>query len=69
MHWPIGLPQSLEQRTAFDGIVGLARRQRESYRGARVRGDEMDLRVPSTTGLADSLRTVFFEPPFRPDAP
>ena len=31
--------------------------------GARVRGDEMDLRVPSTTGLADSLRTVFFRAP------
>lgn len=24
MHWPIGRPQSLEQRTTFDGIVGLA---------------------------------------------
>ena len=45
------------------GIVRLARRERERYGRARVRRDEMDLGVPTATGLADSLRTVFFGAP------
>lgn len=41
----------------------LRKRERAQAGRARIRGEEVDLGVPSTTGFADSLRTAFFRAP------
>lgn len=63
MQWANGRAQPRQQCTSFRSIVCLAGRQREGYGCARIRREEVDLGVPTATGLADSLRTVFFGAP------
>jgi hypothetical protein len=55
--------QLLERRAALWRIERLTRLQRERYGRVGIRRDEVDRGVPPTTGLADSLRTVFFRAP------
>ena len=44
-------------------IVIIARRQRECYGRSSIRGNHMNLGVPSAAGLANGLRSVFFKAP------
>ena len=61
-------PQAAQQLAAFRRVVRAAGRQRERHGRASVRGNPMNLGVPSPSGLADALWTVFFARPSRPDA-
>ena len=58
-----------QQFAAFRRIVRIARRQGKSYRRPSIRGNQMNLGVPSAARLADGLRSVFLTPQFHPDAP
>ena len=55
--------QAGQQRAALGRVVRLTRRQREGYGRASIRGNQMNLGVPSAAGLADGLRAVFFSAP------
>jgi hypothetical protein len=61
-------PQFRQQGATFGSIVRMAGRQGERYGRSSIRGNQMNLGVPSATRLADGLRP-FFERPSRPDAP
>jgi hypothetical protein len=43
--------------------VVITRRQREGYCRSSIRGNQMNLGVPSAAGLSNSLRSVFFNAP------
>ena len=62
-------PQFRQQGATFGSIVRMAGRQREGYGRSSIRGNQMNLGVPSAPRLADGLRSVFLERPSRPDAP
>ena len=61
--------QPAHELAALRGVVRVARREGEGDRRSSIRGNHMNLGVPSAAGLADGLRPVFFEPPCRPGAP
>ena len=44
-------------------IVVAAGRQRKDYGRASIRGNHMNLGVPSAAGLSNGLRAVFFKAP------
>jgi hypothetical protein len=56
-------PQCFEQRAALRRIMRLARREGEGYGCSSIRGNQMNLGVPSAARLADGLRSVFFKAP------
>ena len=43
--------------------MGIARRQRKGYGRSSIRGNQMNLGVPSATRFSDGLRSVFFKAP------
>ena len=55
--------RAYEKLATFRRIVRLSGRERESYGRARVRRKEVVLGVPTTTGFADSLPTIFLGAP------
>ena len=57
------LPQHLYQLAAFRPIMGIAGREMKNQRAVGTRGNQMNLGGPSSTGLADRLRTPFFKAP------
>lgn len=63
MHGSARCANALDQFTAFGRVLRLTWPQREGYGRARVRGKEVDVGVPSATGIADSLRTVLCRAP------
>lgn len=52
-----------QQGASFGCVVGVAGGQREGYSRSSIRGNQMNLGVPSATRLADGLRSVFFRAP------
>src|SRR5258708_3569881 len=56
-------PQFCQQGATFGSIVGMAGRQGEGYGRSSIRGNQMNLGVPSAARLADGLRSVFFRAP------
>lgn len=60
---PSGGAKTVQQRSSLGRVVGIAGRQREGYRGSRVRRDEMDFGGPASARLSDRLRAVFFNAP------
>src|SRR5271163_5147816 len=56
-------PQLGEQGASLGRIVRVARRQGEDYGRSSIRGNHMNLGVPSAARLADGLRSVFFNAP------
>ena len=63
MQRTIGWTQFGQERTAFGGVVSLTRREREGDCGSSICGNHMNLGVPSSSGLADRLWSVFFRAP------
>src|SRR5207237_10575009 len=55
--------QALQQRATFGCVMRLPGRERERHGRASIRGNHMNLGVPSAAGLADGLRAVFFSAP------
>ena len=65
---PFGKILKLEDQLAsLDGIMGLAWRKRERQSRSSIRGNQMNLGVPPSSGFSDGLGSVFFVLPFRPD--
>ena len=60
---PRGRSQSLQKLAPFWRVVGLAGRQRKRYGRSSIRGNQMNLGVPSPTGFANRLGAVFFNAP------
>ena len=56
-------PQFRQQGATFGSIVRMAGRQGEGYGRSSIRGNQMNLGVPSPARLADGLRPVFFRAP------
>ena len=56
-------PQFRQQGATFGSIVRMAGRQGEGYGRSSIRGNQMNLGVPSAARLADGLRSVFFRAP------
>ncbi len=52
-----------EQGTAFGRIMRLSARQAEGQGRSLIRGNHMNLGVPSASGLADGLRPLFLGAP------
>src|SRR5258708_37440924 len=52
-----------KQLPSLGCIMGIARRQSEGYGRSSIRGNHMNLGVPSAPGLADGLWSVFFRAP------
>jgi len=50
-------------------IVVVAGRQSEDYSRSSIRGNHMNLGVPSAAGFSNSLWSVFFKRQFRRDEP
>ncbi len=63
MHRPAGRPKTAEQAPAFGCVVRLPRREAERHGRSSIRGNHMNLGVPSPSGFSDGLRTVFFNAP------
>jgi len=63
VHRPRRRPQCFEKLASFGRIMGLTGRERERYGRSIIRGNHMNLGGPSSTGLADGLRAVFFSAP------
>jgi len=59
----VSRPQAFEQLAPLRCITGLAGRERERYGCSSIRGNHMNLGSPSTSGLSDRLRSVFFNAP------
>ena len=55
--------QPAEQLAPLRRIVGLARREGKGYGCSSIRGNHMNLGGPAAPGLADGLRSVFFNAP------
>jgi hypothetical protein len=58
-----------QQGASLGCVVGVAGRQSEGYGRSSIRGNQMNLGVPSAARLADGLGSVFLEPWHHPDAP
>ena len=56
-------PRARQQLMASLGVGGLTVRERKGYGRSSIRGNQMNLGGPSATGLADGLRSVFFNAP------
>src|SRR5258707_13166717 len=56
-------PQFRQQGPTFGSILRMAGRQGEGYGRSSIRGNQMNLGVPSAARLADGLRSVFFRAP------
>jgi hypothetical protein len=52
-----------QQRPSLGRIMRVARRQSEDYSRSSIRGNQMNLGVPSAARFADSLGSVFFNAP------
>ena len=52
-----------EQGTAFGRIMRLSARQAECQGRSLIRGNHMNLGVPSASGLANGLRSLFLGAP------
>jgi hypothetical protein len=52
-----------QEFAAVHRVRGLARGEREGYRGSSIRGNQMNLGGPSAAGFADGLPAVFFNAP------
>ena len=61
--WAIRWAQALKEAATFRGIMSLSRRQTERHGRSSIRGNQMNLGVPSASGLSDGLRAVFFNAP------
>ena len=61
-------PKFGQQGTAFGRIVRVAGRQGKGYGRSSIRGNQMNLGVPSAPRLADGLGAIFLERRCRPDA-
>ena len=55
--------ESGQQLTAFGRIVRLARGKRKGYGSPSIRGNQMNLGVPSAARFSNGLRSVFFYAP------
>ena len=62
-------PKLGQQGASFGRVVRIAGRQGEGYRRSSIRGNQMNLGVPSAARLADGLRPVFLERRSHPEAP
>jgi len=60
---PLRPAQLAQQSTSFSCVVRLPRRKRERYCRSSIRGNHMNLGGPTSTGLSDGLRAVFFNAP------
>ena len=55
--------QGFQQGASRRRIVRVAGRKRENYSRSSIRGNHMNLGVPSASRFADGLRSVFFNAP------
>ena len=55
--------QAVEQFAPFRCVMGLTRGKGEGHRCSSIRGNHMNLGGPPAPGLADGLRSVFFNAP------
>ena len=58
-HWA----KLFQQQPALGCVVRVAWRQSEDYSRSSIRGNQMNLGVPSAAGFADGLWSVFFNAP------
>jgi len=63
MHRAVRATQLRKEPATFGRIMRLARRQTKRYCRSSIRGNHMNLGGPSSSGLADGLRAVFFSAP------
>ena len=60
---PGGGSECLQEFASLRGIVGLTGRQGKRYGRSSIRGNQMNLGIPSASRFADGLRSVFFNAP------
>ena len=60
---PVRATECGKKLSSLGGVVRLPGREGKRYGRSSIRGNQMNLGVPSAAGLADGLRAVFFSAP------
>ena len=63
------VPSSFSKGPSVRRIVVVTRPKSKNYGRSSIRGNHMNLGIPSAAGFTDLLRSVFLEPPFRRGEP